>query len=131
MAAAAFDSDGGGGYGLAMARRRWKLTSAVAGGNGGCQRLTAAMDEEGGCWRMTVALDGSCGSGGGGSGVRWRQQRSMALDGVSDGLRQEDERAAQGQATQQPASNERTRGWCNLRTIRDDGATTSWRDETT
>ena len=109
MAAAAFDSDGDGGYGWAMARRRWKLTSAVAGGNGGRQRLTAAMDKEGGHWRLTVALDGSCGSGGGGSGVRWRQQRSMAFDGVSDGLRQEDERAAQGQATQQRASTMRGR----------------------
>jgi len=25
--------------------------------------------------------------------------------------------------------NERTRGWCNKRTMRDDDATTSWRDE--
>jgi hypothetical protein len=79
----------------------------VAGGNGRRQHLTAAMDKEGGCWRLTVALDGSCGSGGGGGGVRWRQQRSMAFDGVSDGLRQEDKRAAQRQATQQPASTMR------------------------
>jgi hypothetical protein len=27
--------------------------------------------------------------------------------------------------------DERTRGWCNKRTTRDDGATTSWRNETT
>jgi hypothetical protein len=47
---------------------------------------------------------------GGGGGVRWRQQRSTVFDGVGDGLRQEDERAAQGQATQQqPASTMRGR----------------------
>ena len=46
-----------------MTRRRWKLTSAVAGGNSRCQRLTVAMDE-GGRWRLTVAMDSSCGSGG-------------------------------------------------------------------
>jgi len=68
-----------------MTRQRWKLTSAVAGGNDGRQRLTAVMDE-GGRWRLTVAMGGSCGSrqrwmietvfnGSGGSGVRWRQQR--------------------------------------------------------
>jgi hypothetical protein len=44
-------------------RRRWKLTLVVVGGDGGHQRLTAAMDE-GGRWRLTVAMDGSCGSGG-------------------------------------------------------------------
>ena len=43
--------------------RQWILTSAVAGGDGGRQRLTAAMDE-GGRWRLTVVMDGSCGSGG-------------------------------------------------------------------
>jgi len=46
-----------------MTRRQWKLTSAVAGGNGGCQRLTSVMDE-GGHWHLTLAMDGSCGSGG-------------------------------------------------------------------
>jgi hypothetical protein len=45
---------------------------------------------------------------------------------VGDGLQREDERAVQ--ASQH---DERMRGWCNKRTIRDDGATTSWRDETT
>jgi hypothetical protein len=35
----------------------------VAGGDGGRQRLTAAMDE-GGRWCLAVAMDGSCGSGG-------------------------------------------------------------------
>ena len=44
-------------------RQRWKLTSEVAGGDGGRQRLTAAMDE-GGRWCLAVAMDGSCGSGG-------------------------------------------------------------------
>jgi hypothetical protein len=48
-----------------MMSRRWKLTSAVVGGDGGLQRLTAAMDE-GGRWHLTVAMvmAGSCGSGG-------------------------------------------------------------------
>ena len=40
-----------------MTRRQWKLTSVVAGGDGGRQRLTAVMDE-GGRWRLTVAMDG-------------------------------------------------------------------------
>ncbi len=80
------------------------------------------IDISGGGWRrrasgFTLVFDGGDGrqlwqrgkietvfNGGGGGGVRWRQQRSMAFDGVGDGLRQEDERAAQGQATQQPAS---------------------------
>jgi len=46
-----------------MTRRRWKLTSAVAGGDGGRQRLTAMIDEVG-RWHLTVAMDGSCGSSG-------------------------------------------------------------------
>ena len=46
-----------------MTWRQWELTSAVAGGNGGHQRLTALM-EEGGHWHLTVVMDGSCGSGG-------------------------------------------------------------------
>jgi len=48
-------------------------------------------------------------NGGGGGGVRWRQQRLTVFDGVGNGLRQEDEKAAQGQATQQPASTMRGR----------------------
>jgi len=64
MAVAAFNSYGGGGYGQAMMRRPWKLTSKVAGGDGGRQRLTVEMGKEGGCWRLTVAMDGSCGIGG-------------------------------------------------------------------
>jgi len=46
-------------------------------------------------------------NGGGGGGVRWRQQRLTVLEGVGDGLRQEDDTAAQGQATQQPVSTMR------------------------
>ena len=46
-----------------MTRQQWKLTSAVAGDNGGRQRLTAAMDE-GGHWCLMVAMDGSCGGSG-------------------------------------------------------------------
>ena len=37
------------------------MTSAVAGGGGGCQRLTAAMDE-GGHWHLTVMMDGRYGA---------------------------------------------------------------------
>ena len=77
MAAAAFDGDGGGGCRYTMTRRQWKLTSAVAGGDGGHQRLTAAMDK-GGRWRLTVAMDGSCGSDadlGGGRGIPPRHGR--------------------------------------------------------
>ena len=56
----------------------------------------------------------------------------MAFDGIGDGLSQEDERAVQGQATQQPASTMRgMRVRCNERTTRYDDTTTSWRDETT
>jgi len=44
-----------------MTRQRWKLTSAVAGGDGGHQHLTAAMDE-GGHWLFE--MDSSCGSDG-------------------------------------------------------------------
>jgi hypothetical protein len=36
----------------------------TTGGDGGRQRLTAAMGKEGGCWHLTVAMDGSCGSSG-------------------------------------------------------------------
>ena len=73
----AFNGGGGGAFtGGGNIRRRWwwglwigndkatmEITSAVVGGNGGRQRLTAVMDE-GGRWRLTVAMDGSCGSGG-------------------------------------------------------------------
>jgi hypothetical protein len=104
---------------------------------GGWRRQASAFDSGNGQRRWVLAFDGGNGlqlwqrwtietafNGGGGSGDRWRQQRPTAFDGVSDRLRQEDERAAQGQATQ-------TRGRCFKRTTRDDGVTTSWHDETT
>jgi len=50
-------------------------------------------------WTIETAF-----KGGSDGGVRWWQQRSTAFDGIDTGLRREDERAAQGQATQQPAS---------------------------
>jgi hypothetical protein len=80
--ASAFDSSDG---------RRWAL--AFDGGNG--RQLWQ-------WWTIETAFNG-----GGGGGVRWRQQRLTAFDGVGNGLRQEDERAAHGQATQQPASTMR------------------------
>ena len=55
-------------------------------------------------WTIETAFNG--GSGG---GVRWRQQSSTAFDGIGDGLQREDEKAAQGQAMQQPASTMRGR----------------------
>ena len=71
--------------------RRWAL--AFDGGDG--RQLWQR-------WKIEMVFNG-----GGGSGVRWQQQRLTAFDGVGDGLRQDDERAAQGQATQQPASTMR------------------------
>ena len=68
-------------------------------------------------WRWTIE---KAFNGGGGDGVRWRRQRSMAFNGVGDGLRREDERAAQ--ASQH---DERTRGRCNERMARDDGGATT------
>ena len=47
--------------------------------------------------------------GGDGGGVQWRQQCSTAFDGASDGLRRDDERVAQGEATQQQANMMRGR----------------------
>jgi hypothetical protein len=57
-------------------RRRWRLTSAVAGGDSGRQRLTAAMDE-GGRWALT----------GGGNGQQLWQQWTIdtAFNGGSGG----------------------------------------------
>ncbi len=75
-------------------------------------------------WRIETAFNG-----GGGSGFRWRQQRSTAFDGVGDGLRREDERVAQVQATQQPVSTMRvqegdaTRGRQEMMTRQPAGAT--------
>jgi hypothetical protein len=104
---------------------------------GGWRRRGSAFDSGDGQRRWVLAFDGGNGwqlwqrwtiemafNGGGGGGVRWRQQCSTAFDGVGDGLRREDERVVQGQATQ-------TRGRCFKRTTRDDGATTSWHDKTT
>jgi len=85
---------------------RWRA-SAFVGGDG--RRWAFAFDGGDGQqlwqrWTIETAFNG-----GGGSGVRWRQQHSMAFDGVGGGLQQEDERAAQGEATQQPASTMRGR----------------------
>jgi len=82
--ASAFDSGDG---------RRWVL--AFDGGDG--RQLWQR-------WTIEMAFDG-----GGGSGVQWQQQHLTAFYGVGDGLRREDERVVQGQATQQPASMMRGR----------------------
>jgi len=89
--------------------------------SGGWRRRASAFDSGDG-QRWALAFDGGDGrqlwlwqrwtietvfNGGSGGGVRWRQQHSTAFDGVGDGLRPEDKRAAQGQATQQPASRMR------------------------
>jgi len=55
-------------------------------------------------------------------GVRWRGRWTRKRG-------QEEEGGARTATTSQ--HNERTRGRCNERLARDDGATTSWRDETT
>jgi hypothetical protein len=79
--------------------RRWAL--AFNGGNGDGRQLWQR-------WTIETAFDGD-----GGGGVQWRQQGLTA-------------RAAQGQATQQTSQHdERTRGWCNERTTRDDDTTSS------
>jgi hypothetical protein len=52
---------GGDGIRIGDVKAKMAMTPAVAGGDGGRQRLTAVMDE-GGRWRLTVAMDGSCGS---------------------------------------------------------------------
>ncbi len=83
---------------------------------GGWRRQASAFDSGDG-QRWASVFDGGDGrqlwqrwtietafNGGGGGGVRWRQQHLTAFDGVGDGLRREDERAAQEQAMQQPAS---------------------------
>jgi len=51
-------------------------------------------------WTIEMTING--GSGG---GVRWRQQHSTVFNGMGGGLQREDERVAQRQATQQPASS--------------------------
>ena len=100
----AIDTSGGG-------WRRW--ASAFDGSDG--RRWVLAFDGGDGrklCqwWTIKTAFNG----GGGGGGVRWRWQSLMAFDGTAMDYgkamaRQrrlaqlEDERAAQGEATQQPA----------------------------
>ena len=112
---------------------------------GGWRRWASAFDSGDGR-RWALAFNGGDGRQlrwmiekefySGDSGVRWQQQHSTAFNGIGngDGLRREDEKVAQGQATQQPhcsQHDERTRGRCNEGTTRDDGMTTSWHDETT
>jgi len=109
-------------------RWRWGLrkgddeaTMEIDISGGGWRRRASAFDSSDG-QRWALVFDGSNGrqlwqrwtletavNGGRGGGVQWRQQRSTAFDGVGDGLRREDEKAAQGQATQQPASTMRGR----------------------
>ena len=57
------------------------------------------------------------------NGARWCRQWTTTR-GREGGART-------GNATTTSQHDERTRGRCNERTTRDDGATTSWRDETT
>jgi len=57
-------------------------------------------------------------------GVRWRWRWTTTRRGREGGARMT------GNATTSQ-HDERTRGQCNERTTRDNGATTSWRDETT
>ena len=100
---------------------------------GGWRRRASAFDGSDGR-RWALAFDGGDGrqlwqrwtietafNGGGGGGIQWRQQHSMSFDGVGGGLRREGKRAAQGEATQQPASTMRGReggvSIHNLRTV--------------
>ena len=107
-------------------RRQWglqigddKATMEMVISGGGWRRRASAFDSGDGR-RRALAFDGGDGrqlwqrwtietafNGGSGGGVRWRQQRSTAFDGIGDGLQREDEKAAQGQAMQQPASTMR------------------------
>jgi outer membrane protein assembly factor BamB len=95
-----------------MTRRRREIDIS-----GGGWRRRASVFDSGNGRRWALAFDGDHGrqlwqrwtiettfNGGSDGGVQWRQQRLTVFDGVGDGLRREDERAAQGQATQQPAS---------------------------
>ena len=72
--ASAFDGDD---------QRRWAL--AFDGSDGWQLRQQ---------WTIEMVFNGDIGGD-----VRWRQQRSTAFDGVSNGLQREDKRAAQGEAT--------------------------------
>ncbi len=104
------------------------MTPVLAGGDGGHQHLTAAMDK-GGCWHLMVAMDGSCGSGGqqrgrsmaamvvafnGGGSIQWHLMASAMDYGKAMArqrwpAQQEDERVVKGEATQQPAGAMRGR----------------------
>ena len=103
-----------------------KAKMAIDTSGGGWRRWASAFDGSDGR-RWVLAFDGGDGrklcqwwtiktafNGGGGGGVRWRWQSLMAFDGTAMDYgkamaRQrrlaqlEDERAAQGEATQQPA----------------------------
>ncbi len=115
MAVAGYDGDGGGGLRIGNDN----LTMDIDISGGGWRRQASAFESGDEQW-WALVFDGGDGrqlrqrwtiemsfNDGGGSGVRWRQQHLTAFDGVGDELRREDERAAQGQATQQPASTMR------------------------
>ena len=114
--ASVFDSGNG---------RRWAL--AFDGGDGWQLWLRQR-------WSIEMACNGS-----GGGGVQWRQKRPKVFDCVIDGLRGDGEgkmvgtpRGQEGGARRGNATtswhDERMRGRCNERTMRD-VATTSWRNE--
>jgi len=108
---------------------------AIDTSGGGWRRWASAFDGSDGR-RWVLAFDGGDGrklcqwwtiktafNGGGGGGVRWRWQSLMAFDGTAMDYgkamaRQrrlaqlEDERAAQGEATQQPVGVMRGREGC-------------------
>jgi hypothetical protein len=103
---------------------------------GGWQRRASAFDSSDGRRRWALAFDG----GGGRQLWKWRRWRWCLMEvapfnGVRWRQRWTTTRGREGGTRKGNATtsqhNERTRGWCNLRTTRDDGATTSWRDETT
>ena len=81
--------------------QRWTIETAFNGGGGGVVDNICLFNskELGGSFSQNDSLLLF--------GVWWRQQRSTAFDGVGDGLRLEDERVAQGEAMQQPASTMR------------------------
>ncbi len=133
-----------------MARQRWQLTPAVAGGNGGPSAFDGGNGQ-----RWVLAFDGGNGRqlwqwcaietafiGGSGGGILWRRQHLAAFNGVSDGLQQGNDKAKMAGTTRgQEGSarrgntttsqcDQRTRGWRNERMTRDD-VTTSWQDKTT
>ena len=73
-------------------------------------------------------------------GLQWRQWRgclmaAAAFDGIQWHRQWTTTRGQEGGARRGNATtsqhDERTRGWCNKRMMRDDRATTSWRNKTT